>query len=93
MSLALKVNSSQNNKRLELDVWFMTHGIKKKEVADRLDVSPQRFSQILKGDYTSSDVYESLLAMSFGEDGVSIPVELVPRPYVGKKSGPKSKEA
>ncbi|WP_415713060.1 hypothetical protein [Maridesulfovibrio sp.] len=90
MPITFTIDSEQS-KRLAFDLWCREKGIKKKDLADQLDVSPQRFSQILNGDYVSGAVFDQLQEIQI--DGHRIPRELIPVPSSPKKLGRKTKEA
>lgn len=90
MSLALNNNSSQSqecDKKLLLDLWLMKRGIKKKDVAEEMGLTPQNFSRILNGNYTDESVYSSLTELEF--QGERIPEEYIPQPRKKLKPGPK----
>ncbi|WP_156952746.1 helix-turn-helix domain-containing protein [Maridesulfovibrio frigidus] len=92
MSLALNDNLSQSRKRA-LDAWFVANGIKKKDVAKELDITPQQLSQFLNSQYTKLSVYEKLCSVELGEEGFKIPKHLVPLPTKAQKTGPKARVA
>ncbi|WP_432736455.1 hypothetical protein [Maridesulfovibrio sp. FT414] len=87
MSLTFTIDSEQS-KRFALDFWFRSKGIKKKDFAEKMNVSSQRFSQILKGDYVSGAVFDRLKDVEI--DGHKIPRELIPLPASPKKLGRKT---
>lgn len=88
MSLALNNNSSQSRKRA-LDAWFVSNGVKKKEVAVSLGLTPQNFSRILSGNYGDANIYSKLISLEV--NGQNIPFDLLPPPRAKKKTGPKRK--
>ncbi|WP_320008436.1 helix-turn-helix transcriptional regulator [Maridesulfovibrio sp.] len=90
MPITFTIDSDQS-KRLAFDLWCRENGVKKKDLAELMDVSPQRFSQILNGEYVSSAVYDELKELEI--EGLKIPSELIPVPSSPKKPGPKAKEA
>lgn len=87
MSLTFTIDSEQS-KRFALDFWFRSNGIKKKDFAEKMKVSPQRFSQILNGEYVSGAVFDELKALEI--EGFKIPRELIPVPASPKKLGRKT---
>ncbi len=91
MSLPLNANTSQS-KRVDLDIWFIRNEILKKDVASKLEVTPQRLSQILNGKYTRLSVYKKLCSLELDDKGLKLPVDLIPLPAKPQKTGPKAKE-
>ncbi|WP_319759581.1 helix-turn-helix transcriptional regulator [Maridesulfovibrio sp.] len=90
MSITFTIDSPQS-KRFALDYWFRSKGIKKKDFAKKMNVSTQRFSQILNGDYVSGAVFDQLQEIEI--DGHRIPRDLIPVPSSPKKLGRKIKES
>ncbi|MBI9111294.1 hypothetical protein [Maridesulfovibrio ferrireducens] len=84
--------STSQSKRVDLDIWFIRNEVLKKDVATKLDVTPQRLSQILNGKYTRHSVYKKLCNLELDDEGLKLPVDLIPLPAKAQKTGPKAKD-
>ncbi|WP_027179808.1 helix-turn-helix domain-containing protein [Maridesulfovibrio bastinii] len=87
MPLTITIETDQS-KRFALDLWFRAKGIQKKRLAKIMNVSPQRLSQILNGQYVNGSIFDELQNVEI--DGNKIPRELIPVPSAPKKMGPKN---